>query len=116
MESCIFCQILEGKIPTKFLYRDREIAAFYDIHPIAPVHILIIPVKHIPSIVDLTPADTELVGRMILVSKELAEKENIAQDGYKLLFRVGKHGGQEINHIHLHLIGGAPLKEEIRPK
>ena len=89
--------------------------AFNDIHPIAPVHVLIIPKKHIMSINDLTKEDALLLGNMIIVAKDIAKEFKIAEGGYKLLFRTGKHGGQEVDHIHLHLIGGAALHEEIRP-
>jgi len=113
--DCIFCKIIKGEIPTEFLYKDSDVVAFRDIHPIAPVHVLVIPVEHIPSVADLQDKDTKLVGKLIMIAKKIAEDLNIAQDGYKLLFRVKKHGGQEIDHIHLHLIGGAQLSEDIRP-
>jgi histidine triad (HIT) family protein len=90
--------------------------AFPDIAPIAPVHILIIPKKHIASINDITNEDHDLISRMIYVARDIAEENGIASDGYKLLFRTGRHGGQEVPHIHLHLIGGAQLYEKIGPK
>ncbi len=89
--------------------------AFPDIHPIAPVHVLVIPKKHIASIADLENEDEKIAGRLIMVAKKIAEDLKISADGYKLLFRVGKHGGQEVRHIHLHLIGGAELSESIKP-
>lgn len=89
--------------------------AFRDIHPIAPVHVLVIPKKHIGSITDLTEADEQLMGRLILAAKKIADDLKISKEGYKLLFRVGRHGGQEVEHIHLHLIGGAKLREIIEP-
>ena len=91
------------------------VVAFRDAKPIAPIHILIIPKKHIESITDLEADGEALTGRMVMTAKKLAEKMQIAQNGYKLLFRVGRHGGQEVPHIHLHMIGGAPLSENIRP-
>lgn len=112
---CIFCQIVSREIPTNFVYEDGDIVAFPDIHPVAPVHILIIPKKHIESVNELQKEDRELAGNMILVAKGLARKLKISQDGYKLLFRTGKHGGQEVEHLHLHLIGGAKLFEDIHP-
>ncbi len=115
MKDCIFCKIIEKEILAEFLYEDDLVAAFTDAHPIAPVHILIIPKTHIESIADLKDNDEKLAGRMIMAAKNLAEKEGIAQNGYKLLFRVRQHGGQEVPHIHLHLIGGARLSENIRP-
>ena len=115
MNDCLFCKIIKGEIPTKFVYKDEDVAAFKDIHPLAPIHILIISVKHIPSIVEVGESDIELLGKLIVAAKKIAQDMNIAQDGYKLLFRVGKHGGQEVKHIHLHLIGGAQLSEDIHP-
>lgn len=113
--DCIFCKIVNKEIPTEFIYEDEEIVAFSDIHPIAPVHILIIPKRHIKDMNKLEKSDAELAGRLILAAQEIARKLDIAENGYKLLFRVGQNGGQEVPHIHLHLIGGAELYEEIRP-
>jgi histidine triad (HIT) family protein len=115
MESCIFCKIAAKEIPTDFAYEDGDVAAFKDINPIAPVHILIIPKKHIATINDLEEDDGALMGKMIMVGKKIAEDLAISQKGYKLLFRVGEWGGQEVPHIHLHLIGGAKLYEDIHP-
>jgi histidine triad (HIT) family protein len=89
--------------------------AFKDIHPVAPIHVLIIPKKHIASINDLEAGDEQLAGHLILVAKKIAKDLQASEKGYKLLFRVGEWGGQEVGHIHLHLIGGAKLYEDIRP-
>ena len=113
--KCVFCKIVKKQIPTEFLYEDDLVAAFNDVHPIAPVHILIIPKEHIESIADLKDNDEKLAGRMIMAAKDIAQKQGIAGKGYKLLFRVREHGGQEVKHIHLHLIGGAQLSEGIKP-
>jgi len=113
--SCIFCKIAKKEIPSEFLYEDDLIVAFRDIHPIAPVHVLVIPKKHIESVTDIQNGDERLMGWLILVAKKIADNLKISKEGYKLLFRVGKHGGQEIEHIHLHLIGGAKLREIIEP-
>ena len=117
--DCIFCKIVNlpagEKIPTELVYEDSEIIAFNDVHPVAPIHILIIPKKHIETINDLSNEDGKLVGKMIIVARDLAKKLKISENGYKLLFRTGKDGGQEVSHIHLHLIGGAKLFEDIRP-
>ncbi len=115
MNSCIFCKIVNKEVPAEILYEDDEIIAFNDVHPIAPVHILIIPKKHIDSVNSLEIGDASLMGTVILVAKKLAQDKGIAKDGYKLLFRVGEHGGQEIPHVHIHLIGGAQLQEDIKP-
>ena len=115
MVSCLFCKIANKEIPAELLYEDDLVVAFKDIKPIAPVHILIIPKKHIESITDLKGSDEKMAGRLVIVAKQVAEKLGIAKAGYKLLFRVGRHGGQEMPHIHLHLLGGARLSENIRP-
>jgi histidine triad (HIT) family protein len=113
--ATIFTKIINKEIPADIVYEDADIVAFKDIHPIAPVHVLIIPKKEIVSIDTLEDGDQELMGKMVLVARNIARDLNISAKGYKLLFRVGEHGGQEIPHIHLHLIGGAPLHEDIRP-
>lgn len=82
-----------------------------DILPKAPVHLLVIPKKHIPSVTDLSDADSDLVGKMIMAGKKVAEEQGVAQSGYKLIFNVGKHGGQIVPHLHLHLLGGKQLPE-----
>jgi histidine triad (HIT) family protein len=109
----IFSKIIRGEIPKEFRYQDDEILAFDDIHPLSPVHVLIIPKREIESINDLKEDDALLVGKMILVAKQIAGDLNISEKGYKLLFRTGHDGGQEVKHIHLHLIGGARLSEDI---
>ncbi len=118
MEKCVFCKIANKEISSENIeYEDKTVIAFPDMHPIAPVHILIIPKKHIASINDL-PENEEgekIAGKLIMIAKKLAKKKGIDKDGYKLLFRTGKYGGQEVPHIHLHLIGGAPLSEDIKP-
>jgi histidine triad (HIT) family protein len=116
-EDCIFCKIANKEIPAEILYEDDLAIAFPDAHPIAPVHILIIPKIHIESVADLTrnKENEKIMGRLVLVAKEMAEEKGINDKGYKLLLRVGKDGGQEIPHIHLHLLGGAKLKEGIEP-
>lgn len=115
VSECIFCKIVKKEIPSEIVYEDEQVIAFKDINPIAPVHILIIPKKHIPTIADIQKEDIELMGRLIFVAKNIADDFAITKQGYKLLFRVGEHGGQEVNHIHLHIIGGAPLFEDIHP-
>ena len=115
MEEDIFCKIIRGEIPAKKVYEDDLVFAFHDIHPIAPVHILIIPKKHITSINDLTEEDAEIMGGMIMAAKKIASELGIAEGGYKLLIRTGRNGGQEVPHIHMHLLGGARLREDIGP-
>jgi histidine triad (HIT) family protein len=112
---CLFCKIVNKEVPAEIVYESENVLAFEDIEKINPVHILIIPKKHIETINDLKSKDKELTGEIILIAKDIAKKLGIAEDGYKLLFRVGKNGGQVVRHIHLHLIGGAMLSEDIHP-
>jgi len=104
--DCLFCKIIAGKIPAEIVYQDEDVLAFKDVKPAAPVHILIIPKKHLSSVAEIGSEDTLLMGKLIAVAKKLAEDFGIAESGYKLLIRVGKGAGQEIMHIHLHLMGG----------
>ena len=115
MSECIFCKIMAKEIPAEIVYEDESVLAFRDVRPLAPAHILIIPKRHIESIADISKEDEALMGHMVYVAKSIAEDLQISSKGYKLLFRVGADGGQEVPHIHLHLIGGAPLYEDIRP-
>lgn len=115
MKACIFCKIARKVIPADIVFEGSDVIAFWDAHPIAPVHILVIPKKHIASVAEISDEDTMLVGKLVVAAKKIAEDLKIAKDGYKLLFRVGKHGGQEVEHIHLHLLGGARLSEDIHP-
>lgn len=107
--TTVFTEIIRGERPSDMVYQDEHVSAFRDINPAAPVHILIVPNKVIPTVADLTGEDQMLVGRMMLVAKKLAEQEGIAEDGYRLIINCKKHGGQEIYHLHIHLIGGRPL-------
>lgn len=108
-ENCLFCKIAKKLIDTKFVYEDDQVVAFDDINPKAPVHILIIPKKHIQSINEVGDTDRELLGHMILVAKKLAKNKKISASGYRLVFNTNKHSGQEVDHIHLHLLGGKQL-------
>ena len=109
MEDCIFCKIIAGKVPSQILYQDEQVIAFRDISPQAPVHVLIIPKKHIPTIAHLSEADASLAGHMIITANQLAKKEGIAEKGYRLAISCGKEGGQVVPHLHLHLLGGRQL-------
>lgn len=113
--DCIFCKIANKVLAAKIVFEDADVIAFNDIHPIAPVHVLIIPKRHIAAISDTKDSDLVLMGKLIISAKKIAENSGISRKGYKLLLRVGKDGGQEVNHIHLHLIGGIKLSENIRP-
>lgn len=107
--DCIFCKIAEKEIEAEFLYEDDELVAFNDANPKAPHHILIIPKKHIATVNDLTDDDTMLVGNMVQKAKHIASELGIAEDGYRILMNCNKGGGQDVFHIHLHLLGGRQL-------
>ncbi|KKT25527.1 MAG: Histidine triad (HIT) protein [Parcubacteria group bacterium GW2011_GWA2_43_9b] len=114
MADCLFCKIINKEIPVEFLYEDDLVVAFKDIKPIVPAHVLIIPKEHLESVADMEDRHEVLAGRLIIAAKKLAEKLGIAKDGYKLLFRVRANGGQEVSHVHLHLLGGGKMSENIR--
>ncbi len=107
--NCIFCQIAQGEIPATIVYQDDEIIAFRDINPQAPVHLLIIPTRHISTILDLSVGDEQLAGRMTLLANQIARTEGLAERGYRLVFNCKAAGGQEVYHIHLHLLGGRQM-------
>lgn len=106
VKDCLFCKIVKGEVPSKFLFEDDFFVVFRDINPHAPVHLLIVPKRHIRSINDLTGEDRETLGQMFMIAKDMAKKEGIDKSGYKLLFNVEWGGGQRVFHLHLHLIGG----------
>jgi histidine triad (HIT) family protein len=114
--ATLFERIVAGELPADIVYQDDEITAFRDIHPRAPVHILIVPNKPIPTSNDITDDDAPLIGRLFLVARDLAKKLGIAADGYRLLVNCNQHGGQEVYHLHLHLLGGAPLGPMVVPR
>lgn len=107
--TTLFTKIIEGEIPADIVYQDDLVTAFRDINPAAPTHILIVPNKEIPTVNDLEEADEQVAGRLLLVAKKLAAQEGIAENGYRLIVNCNKHGGQEVFHLHLHLIGGRSL-------
>lgn len=107
--STIFEQIIQGEIQADIVHQDDRVTAFRDISPKAPTHILIVPNKPIPTVNDIDQADEALVGHMFVVARDLARREGIADDGYRLLVNCNEHGGQEVFHLHMHLLGGRPL-------
>ena len=111
--DCIFCQIVSGKLPTDIVYQDEEAIAFRDIEPQAPVHLMIIPRKHIPSPAHLSEADLSLVRHMVGIANQLAKREGVAQSGYRLVMNCGDEGGQLVPHLHLHLLGGRRLSDQL---
>lgn len=107
--ECIFCQIIAGEMASEFLYQDGRAVAIRDINPKAPVHFLILPRKHIPTAADLSPEDEALAGHLLLVAKELAQKEGLSERGYRLVINCKAEAGQVVPHLHLHLLGGRPM-------
>jgi len=105
----LFEKIIAREIPGDILHHDERVTAFRDIHPRAPTHILIVPNKPIPTANDIADADEALVGHMFTVARDLAKREGIAENGYRLIINCNSHGGQEVYHLHVHLVGGAPL-------
>ncbi len=108
--NCIFCKIIAGEIPGDIRYQDKEVIAFPDIKPAAPVHLLIVPRKHIPSLAHLGEADLPLIGHMIMVANQLAKEHGVSESGYRLVINCGEQGGQVVPHLHMHLLGGRMLK------
>ena len=109
--DCVFCKIAAGEIPSKFLYEDDEVVAFADLHPQAPVHVLVIPRKHIQSLNHLSDGEMPLFDHMIKAAQQVAKDKGIFEKGYKLVINTGREGGQVIQHLHLHLLGGRNLDE-----
>ena len=106
MSDCIFCKIINKEIPSKIVYEDDDILAFEDINPLAKVHILLIPKKHIETAADLQEEDAAVIGKIFLVAKKIAEEKGMAEDGYRIVNNCKEFGGQEVFHIHFHLLGG----------
>jgi histidine triad (HIT) family protein len=106
-DPCLFCRIARGEIQTKMVMNSKDIAAFRDVNPQAPVHILIIPKKHVASLDDVI--DWGLVGRMMEFAAAIARQEKIAKTGYRTVINTGKEGGQSVDHLHVHLLGGRPM-------
>ena len=110
MTDCLFCKIIAGDIPSTNVYRDEQVTAFRDINPAAPTHILILPNKHIDSVNVLISDDEQLIGHLFIVARQLAAQEGFAENGYRLIVNTGPEAGQTVFHVHLHLLGGAPMK------
>ena len=105
----LFSKIVRGEIPADIVHRDDLVTAFRDIRPLTPTHVLIVPNRVIPTLADVTAEDEPVLGRMLRVAAEIAEREGIAADGYRIMINCRDHGGQEIYHLHLHLLGGRPV-------
>lgn len=108
--ECIFCKIISGKAPSSILYRDDFVTAFRDIHPVVPLHVLIVPNKHIASINELNREDEAIAGRLLTTAGKLANEYGIRDSGYRLIINTGTNGGQVVYHLHVHLIGGQKMR------
>ena len=109
-DSCVFCKIVSNEANATIVYRDEQVTAFRDLHPVAPTHILLVPNKHIDSVGTLEAGDEQLVGHIFTVARKLAEEEGISNGGYRLITNTGSHGGQTVFHLHVHLIGGQRMR------
>ena len=113
MEDCLFCKIIKGEIPSTKVYEDEEVLAFREINPVAPTHILVIPKKHITKITDLKPEDEALIGKIFTAINKIACQEGIADEGFRVITNCEENGGQEVMHIHFHVLGGKKLGPKI---
>ena len=109
MSNCIFCKIIKGEIPSKKIYEDDEMFAFADINPMAPVHFLVIPKKHITSLLELEAQDTGLAGRLLHKAQELAKEQGCKENGARFVINAKRDGGQTVDHLHIHVLGGRSL-------
>jgi histidine triad (HIT) family protein len=110
--SCIFCKIINGDIPAGIVYKDHEIIIFKDINPSAPVHLIVVPLRHIVSLTTMQPEDTPIIGKMTAAANKIAKEMGLAARGYRLIINTGPDGGQVVQHLHMHLLGGRELKWE----
>jgi histidine triad (HIT) family protein len=108
--NCVFCGIIAGQKPGKIVFQDDRATAFWDIHPVAPVHMLIVPNKHISSVNEITPEDEPLIGHLFIVARQIASQEEIDRSGYRVILNTGSNAGQAVFHLHLHLIGGQRMR------
>jgi histidine triad (HIT) family protein len=113
MSDCLFCKITRGEIPSRKIYEDDEVFAFHDIHPVAPVHFMLVPKLHLNSLVEAGEAHESLLGKMLLLAPKLAKEQGLDQ-GFRTVINTGKGGGQEIFHLHIHIIGGGTLPPMVR--
>jgi histidine triad (HIT) family protein len=107
--SCLFCEIVAGRVPAKVAYKDDDIVAFHDVNPQGPTHVLVVPRRHITSLLDVTPADDALLGNLVRRARDLAVEEGLDERGFRLVFNCGPDAGYSVYHIHLHLVGGRKL-------
>jgi len=104
-DKCLFCRIARGELPSRKAYEDEEILAFHDIHPAAPVHLLVVPKRHLDSLIDARPEDQALLGKLVALAPRLAQEQG-CNNGFRVVINNGPDGGQEVNHLHMHILGG----------
>ncbi len=112
-DNCIFCKIIKKEIPSAIVYEDDKVIAFKDINPVAPIHILVVPKKHIKSIAELKSEDEALIGKIFTVINKVAEEQGVKEKGFRVIANCGEDGGQEVPHLHFHLLAGRKLGEKI---
>ena len=108
--NCLFCRIVGGEIPAKIAHQGDDLIAFHDINPQAPVHVLVVPKRHIASIAVMQDADADIVGKLFVTARDLAQQLGVATSGYRLVINAGANAGQTVDHIHLHILGGRHMK------
>lgn len=113
MDECLFCKIVKGEVPSDKVYEDDEILAFKDINPAAPIHILVIPKKHIASLADQKPGDEVIIGKIHQVINKISEEQGFKEDGYRVIVNCGKNAGQEVMHLHYHILAGTKMGDKI---
>lgn len=113
MTNCIFCKIVKGDIPCTKVYEDDAVLAFDDIHPMAPVHVILIPKKHVATLMDVDVNNTDIVGRLIAAAQSVAKIKNVADSGFRMVFNCNADGGQVVFHLHMHLLGGRKLEDQL---
>ena len=113
MNDCIFCKIINKEIPSDIVYEDDEIIAFNDISPVAPIHILVIPKKHISSAIDINEENEKIIGKIFLAINKIAKKQGFDKDGFRIINNCGNNGGQEVMHLHFHILAGTKLGSKI---
>jgi histidine triad (HIT) family protein len=106
---CLFCEIAAGKVPARVAYQDEDLVAFHDVNPQAPNHVLVIPRRHITSLMDLAPEDDALIGKLVRRARDLADELKLGDRGFRVLFNTGPDAGYSVYHVHLHLVGGRKL-------
>ena len=113
MDDCVFCKIIKGEIPSEKVYEDEEVIAFKDINPAAPIHILVIPKKHIATLLDVTEEDSYLISKIFVAINKIAKQIGIEENGFRIIANCGKDSGQEVMHIHFHLLAGRKMGPKI---